>query len=181
MKTFKELSEALEFYQKPVAKMWRSGALSISSHVIPHGQHHIDIPLEPDNEIHRHLTQHCFEPIDHEYAYEPIENTKRRKVGNNQRRKLSIGKILTQTEAPDELIKKHAVQLQHIKNGNPVKQSDLFVRISRRKTDVAGMSTNQAWTSCMNWGHGIFPQKETKASEYLRNEVGERNPYCNLA
>ena len=69
------------------------------------------------------------------------------KKGNTQMR---IGKILK--DAPKEIQKVY----MNDKSRSGVKKSGMRVVVSRNPLDVAGMSTDRGWTSCMNLKDGQF-------------------------
>jgi hypothetical protein len=160
MKTFKQfliLMEELNDRQKAIVDSWgHSGtAARISGHVIPHGQDRITIPLEhhdaapeirPHPEVEKHLNAHGYHIHDYKagLALEPS------KPGQTKRRAVKIGAALERTGAEKNVKDAFINDPQR----RAAKKTGLQVVISRHPHDVAGMSTNQGWTSCMNMEDG---------------------------
>lgn len=154
------ITEELTDKQKKRVDSWKktTSAVDISKHVIPPGQDRIILPLDhglsnkidaPDD-IKTHLDKHGYSI--HNYA----DGLAADKYG----RHIKIGKALKQTGA-DNLLTKY--------NTDPNRNGIHFLHnvhiiVSRHPYDVAGMSTNKGWTSCMDMDCG----SETK---YLHRDI----------
>jgi len=140
MKFTEFLIEMLTDGQKDVVDSWGSSkvASNISQHVIPKGQHRIVIPLEDPNDkpIHRHLAAHGYEITDY----------KEGKAKDKYGREVKIGKALVATKAPHLL---DAFNADRSRETESRIHHDYQVVISRHPYDVAGMSTDRNWDSCM--------------------------------
>jgi t-SNARE complex subunit (syntaxin) len=73
-----------------------------------------------------------------------------------------IGKALEKSNAPIDIKKKY--MNSDSKQGSKLKDDDLEVVISRHPYDVAGMSTDRGWTSCMDMEDGCNVN-------FLKNEI----------
>lgn len=168
MKPFKlllTLLEELTEKQKKTVNSWGSpdAADDISKHVYPRGHHRIEIPLEnaPDNpdrkieadyRVEDHLKKHGYDIHD----YGKGIATKKITVGNPAKgiphqekvSKVNIGKVLSDTEAPEHI--KNAFANDTNRQG--VHLHNMKVIISKHPHDVAGASTGRGWTSCMDMG-----------------------------
>jgi hypothetical protein len=170
MKTFKQtLFEELSEKQKDRVDSWgrSQAATNISQHVIPKGQHRIVIPLsdpkdkaaEPNVHVNRHLEQHGYKVTDWTSG----------KASDKYGRETNIGKVLDKTKADPEI--KHWFHHDHERT-NARTHNDMQVVISRHPYDVAGMSTNRDWTSCVDMKTG--PLADTiNNTHYLEHEVRE--------
>lgn len=145
--------EELTAGQKKVVDVWanQSKAESISKHVIPSGQHRMVLSLDDPHdgaeqhvEAPSHIKQHL------ENAGYKIKNYKTGVVEDKHGRETKIGKALVASKAPKEYV-------DHV-NGDPSRtaskkvHNNLEVVVSRHPYDVAGMSTDRGWTSCMRMG-----------------------------
>ncbi len=121
----------------------------ISHHVIPVGQHRMTVPLEdphdgavePPRHIKSHLGMHGYKITDYRAG----------KVEDKHGREMKLGKALAAAKAPKHYIddfNSDASRTSGRLHGN------LQVVISRHPHDVAGMSTDRNWTSCMDLNHG---------------------------
>lgn len=163
------LSEELNDEQKATVDSWikdRKGpskAEEISGHVIPAGQDRITIPLEntkgekevqahPD--VKKHLEDNGYEISDYKGGY----------AKDKHGRTVSIGKALNKTNASVDV--KKAFENDPQRKGSTQAAKGLNIIISRHPHDVAGMSTNQGWTSCMNMKGGCN-------AHYLKHDVDE--------
>lgn len=147
---FKEfLYEELTNKQKDIVDDWgeTKAPIEISKHVIPKGQDRIVVPLSDphdamaDPRIESHLKQHGYEVADY----------KRGKAKDKYGREVNIAKVLDKTQAAPVL--KHHFLTDP--NRSHKLHDNLQVVISRHPYDVAGMSTNQHWTSCLDMSTGI--------------------------
>ena len=121
-----------------------SAATRISSHVFPEGQDRITVPLShqdvpPHPNVKDHLEKHGYK----------ITNYMDGKAEDRHGRETNIGKALTKTKAHPDVM--------HSFVNDPNRQSSqsskpLKVIISKHPHDVAGMSTDRHWSSCMTMG-----------------------------
>lgn len=150
------LTEELNDYQKERVAQWvatkPSDSHSFSDH-LPWVNDRLEFPMiltgtdrpAAPREIQYHLERHGYQV--HDYL-----NGHAHAIGDtrNPPRLESIGKILNRTNASKELIQKF--------NQDPVRQgarqSTHKIVISRRPEDIAGMSTNRGWGSCMKMPDG---------------------------
>ena len=83
---------------------------------------------------------------------------------DNDKKKISLGKIFNEmlnnkkNIAEIEEIKNDIKKINTLYNKRPTEKRDLFIVISRHPYDIAGMSTDRGWTSCMNLKVGQFRQ-----------------------
>lgn len=167
------LNEELNDDQKAVVDSWGANtkAKKISANVIPKGEDRTYIPLEhpddnkpvePHPDVKAHLEKHGYKITDYRNnkAVEP-------KYG----REIRIGKALNATGASKDLMDKF--------NNDPKRAASnsgkLGVVISRHPHDVAGMSTDKGWRSCMKMGK-TGNKKDDDAgqfSHYLKHDVKE--------
>ncbi len=143
------ITEELTSAQKKRVDKYKIGnnptSVAISKHVIPLGTDRLTIPLsdpsdkklEAPSSIKDHLAKHGVEV--HDY----VNGHAKDKYG----RMMKIGKALQQTNAPAELINHFNSDPER---ANAKQHANLQVVVSRHPYDVAGMSTNRAWTSCMD-------------------------------
>lgn len=137
-------------------------AVDISRHVIPPGQHKIVIPLNqggdeevtPHPEVDKHLKTHGYSVSDYR------KGMAKDKYG----RDVSIGKILNKTKASPDVM--NAFTNDPRRKGTTKAARGLSVVISRHPHHIAGMSTNQGWTSCMNMKDGCN-------KHYLKGDIAE--------
>ena len=167
------LNEELNDDQKAVVDSWGANtkAKKISANVIPKGEDRTYIPLEhpddnkpvePHPDVKAHLEKHGYKITDYRNnkAVEP-------KYG----REIRIGKALNATGASKDLMDTF--------NNDPKRAASnsgkLGVVISRHPHDVAGMSTDKGWRSCMKMGK-TGNKKDDDAgqfSHYLKHDVKE--------
>lgn len=173
------INEELLPHQKEIVNKWgKTGkAEAISSHVIPPGQNSISIPLEspedkksiePHPMVQAHLQQHGYDVHDYRagLALEPeSKNPVPEGRPKTKRRPVKIGAALEKTNAPKE-VKDAFINDPKRSASKQSKKGGLRVMISRDPYHVAGMSTNQGWTSCMNMETGCN-------SHYLKHDVAE--------
>lgn len=173
MKTFKEylkyITEELDIKQKKSVDRWikdypdahkegHPSAVAISKHVIPEGSHKTTIPFknedhaDPHPEVEKHLRNHGYS----------ISDYKKGTVKDKYNREVSIGKILEKTKA-DKTVKS-AFLTDPNRKGARQSTKPLKITISRHPYHIAGMSTGQGWTSCMDMSCGF-------EKRYLKDEV----------
>ena len=163
------LNEELNDAQKAVVDSWGENkkAKKISKNAIPEGQDRTYIPLEhpddnkpvePHPDVKAHLEKHGYKITDYKgnKAVEP-------KYG----REIRIGKALAATNASKELVSTF--------NNDPKRAASnsgkLGVVISRHPHDVAGMSTDRGWRSCMRMGPTGTKKGAGEYSHYLKHDV----------
>lgn len=149
------LWEELTKEQKDKVDEWGDGsaARTISSHVFPKDQDRIEIPLEmeqppavPHPDVQKHLEDNGYNISDYRGGF----------ATDKYGRSTSIGKILNKTKASPEIT--NAFMNDPQRAASSVAQPKII--ISRHPHDVAGMSTDRGWRSCMemkgpNTGGGI--------------------------
>jgi len=179
MKSFKDIilttiEEELKDHQKRTVDSWITGnkflpsmAEHISNHVPgfnEHGRHiipledpndKVDIPHHP--EVKNLLKNHGYE----------IKNYLNGLAVDKHGRDVKIGKVLNKVGATPGLIKTF--------NNDPNRDAarihkNLQVVISRHPYDVAGMSTNRGWTSCMDMEKSDTG-KPGEYSNHLENDI----------
>ena len=165
------LNEELNDYQKEVVDSWGANtkAKKISKNAIPKGEDRTYIPLEhpddnkpvePHPDVKAHLEKHGYKITDYKgnKAVEP-------KYG----REIRIGKALNATGASKDLMDTF--------NNDPKRAASnsgkLGVVISRHPHDVAGMSTDRGWRSCMKMGKtgNKYDSDAGQFSHYLKHDV----------
>jgi len=175
MKTFKQyqrfIKEELDSRQKKTVDGWikehpdaqqegHPNAVAISNHVIPRGSHKVTIPFEDDDqavahpEVEKHLRSHGYS----------IDNYKKGTVRDKYNRQVSIGKVLQKTKAEDSV--KNSFLNDPNRRGARQSSKGLSVTITRQPHQIAGMSTGQGWTSCVDMKCGF-------EKRYLKDEVRE--------
>lgn len=121
-----------------------TAAERISKDVMPIGQDRVVIPLQrtftPSKAVTTHLENNGFAVHDYEQGLAVKHDS--------PDRKLRIGRVLNQTNAPEHV--KKAFEKDPARQG--IKSDPAFVVISRKPSDVAAMSTHQNWTSCQTLG-----------------------------
>lgn len=174
MKTFKQylqyVTEELNTRQKKTVDRWvkdypdahaegHPNAVAISKSVIPEGSHKITIPFNDDDgtvdahpDVESHLRNHGYS----------ISNYKKGTVKDRYNREVSIGKILEKTKADKKV--KHAFLTDPNRIGARQSKKRLMITITRHPYHVAGMSTGQGWTSCMDMSCGF-------EKRYLKDDV----------
>ena len=166
------VAEELTDKQKDLVDTWPEtrAPVEISKHVIPVGQSRLIIPLAdpydkstlPHPFIEEHLKKHGYE----------VEDYTSGKAKDKYGCSVKIGKILQSTNEP--------VLLKTF-NNDPVRTSarlhnNLQVVISRHPYDVAGMSTNRSWTSCMKMASDIYDQTADSSGRYGPGEMAHFLP-----
>jgi len=97
---------------------------------------------DPDKDVSEHLEDKGFQ-VDKDDYHKGITHS----YGDtSKRRPLKIGKVLEQTKAPEDIKKAYMKDPYR----GAAKASHLVATASRHPFDVAGMSTDRGWTSCMN-------------------------------
>jgi hypothetical protein len=161
MKTLREIvshsstnliTEELNEYQKQIVDKWGQSheARSLSNHVmgdkdrvvVPFVTHQqTNEPLAPHPDVHQHLQNHGYQVTDYRagLANEPH--------GKYPSRQMRIGSILQQTNAPKNIV--NAFTNDDRRKGVKQESKNLQMVISRHPHDIAGMSTDRGWTSCM--------------------------------
>lgn len=144
---FEELSKD----QKEEVDSWEKGKHTFSDHVFggPIETHHTKvIPLVSHNspehaptEISNHLLNHGYSVSDYRAGF----------ATDKHGRDVKIGKVLEKTKAHPDIIKKFVNDKQ--REASTI-HNDLQVVISRHPHQIAGMSTDRGWTSCMNMAGG---------------------------
>ncbi len=81
----------------------------------------------------------------HKHGY-TISNPSKGHVKDKYGRQTTIGKALVKTGAPKEMVDRAALDLQKSNR----KKNNLAITYTRDPYDVAGMSTDRGWRSCMN-------------------------------
>lgn len=144
------LWEELTKEQKDQVDEWGDGsaARALSSHVFPKGQDRIEIPLEMDQTpavphpgVQKHLEDNGYSISDYRGGF----------ATDKYGRSVSIGKILNKTKAPDDIT--NAFMNDPQRAASSVAQPKII--ISRHPHDVAGMSTDRGWRSCMSMDGGM--------------------------
>lgn len=144
------LWEELTKEQKEKVDNWGDGsaARAISSHVFPKGQDRIEIPLEmeekpvvPHPAVKDHLENNGYTINDYKAGF----------ATDKYGRSVSIGKILNKTKAPAEVT--NAFMNDPQRAASSIAQPKVI--ISRHPYDVASMSTDRGWRSCMDMKSGI--------------------------
>lgn len=142
--------EALTIQQQRTVNSWHHGDHSFSDHAFAkEGYGRSEIPLESDPD--RHVPAHPeIEKHLKDHGYGVHDYVKGLAIDNHNRH-VSIGKVLEKTKAHKDLKK--------IFQTDPKRQaikSDMKVVLSRRPYDVAGMSTDRGWRSCMSMDGGSY-------------------------
>ena len=82
----------------------------------------------------------------------------------DEKKKISIGKILSEVLKNNKNVKEvteHSEALKKLNttyNQRPAKKNNLVIVISRHPYDIAGMSTDRGWRSCMNIDLGVYKE-----------------------
>jgi len=164
-----QIDEELTHEQKKEVDTYGDGsaATKISSHVFPEGQDRITVPLShqdvpPHPDVKDHLEKHGYK----------ITNYMAGKAEDQHGREINIGKALTKTKAHPDVMHSFVKDpnRQSTKSKIPLK-----VIISKHPHDVAGMSTDRHWASCMTMGgksHTSGKEEESGVySHHLRDDV----------
>ena len=155
MRYYEILTEALKFSQiRPYMKDWNRERYS-DIFINPKYKHdkkgyRVFLPIESENktieksqthkEIEKFLNQNGFEIVD--YIKGIVRN-------NEKNQEIKIGKVLNKLKQTDLL---NAFNTDKSREST---KAEYMVIISRHPYDIAGMSTNRGWTSCMNLDTGI--------------------------
>ena len=141
------LWEELTKDQKDQVDRWGDGsaARALSSHVFPKDQDRMEIPLEmeqapavPHPDVQKHLEDNGYSINDYRGGF----------ATDKYGRSVSIGKILNKTKASPEIT--NAFMNDPQRAASSIAQPKII--ISRHPHDVAGMSTDRGWRSCMEMG-----------------------------
>lgn len=149
-KSFINLQEELNSRQKEKVRSWMPkgsvwhptdvdpspNAIELSKHIIPEGEHHITIPATPHtmNAVREHLESNGHSLHDYEKGI----------AKDRYGREINIGKALTKTKAPRELIDSYASDDRK----SAVDMDNHEIIISRHPYHIAEGSTNKPWKSC---------------------------------
>lgn len=112
-----------------------------------------DIEYQPPSSLLLHLRKHGYNI--HDFNKGLCKKSFIDKNGNGKDMIISIGKVLDRTNASHEIKKDYANSRLAV-NGN------CQLVISRDKYDIAGMSTNRKWESCMTLPNDSFGKKGSK-------------------
>lgn len=157
------INEELTDKQKATVNSYGTGeaAEKISQHVIPKGQHKVVIPLEDKQDIkittappmlQKHLDKHGYDVEDY------IKGIVRNRSNGMT---IKLGKVLAKTDPSGDFLH----EFNHDPNRSATRSHSGFqVVISRHPHDVAGMSTDRGWTSCMDMYNGIN-------THYLKHDI----------
>lgn len=147
MKSFLDfIKEELTDKQKVQVSKWvpknREKFISFSDHVFANSvNHRVSTPLIPDDPVKDHLEQHGF-------SVDRDKNVAVDKHGREQK----IGKALSKTGAPEDLLLRH--NRDAARKVNYKADESRKIIISRQPEDIAGMSTGRSWESCMSMDSG---------------------------
>lgn len=159
------LGEALTRKEETEVDSWSRGDYSFSDHAFngDKSQMRTVIPVEsertPHPDVVDHLSQHGYTVHDYDKGLARDANG----------RVMKIGKVLEKTKAPYKISSAYENDPNRSELGRTASQfpsSDLQVVISRHPHDIAGMSTDRGWDSCMNMRGGCN-------SHYLSRDVHE--------
>lgn len=143
------LHEELTDKQKEKVDDWGDGSRGreLSSHVFPKGQDRIEIPFNmietpvvPHPDVKKHLENNGYQISDYKSGF----------ANDKYGRSVSIGKILNKTKAPQDIVSSFINDPQRA--ASTVEKPKII--FSRHPYDVAGMSTDRGWRSCMTMGSG---------------------------
>jgi hypothetical protein len=185
----KMITEELNKQQKQMADLWASESpheyeqnRSISDHVFG-DKDRIEIPLEhhedgatPHIDVKNHLENHGFQITDYGKGY----------AKDKYNRTVKIGRALHATGADKKVIDTFVTDPHRSAKTNH--HSDMKVVISRHKYDVAGMSTDRGWKSCLSFGEsnedvlGSEIQKGTHVAYLCHKDDNDiKNPLARIA
>lgn len=159
------LNEALTQQEKGEVDSWSRGDYSFSDHAFGGDKTQLRtvIPVESERTAHPdvvdHLSQHGYKISDYDKGLARDANG----------REMKIGKVLEKTKAPYEISSAYENDPNRSalgRNASQFPSSDLQVVISRHPHDIASMSTDRGWESCMNMRGGCN-------SHYLARDVQE--------
>lgn len=186
-----QIEEALDDIQKQTVDFWTklhtNRAKELSDHAMK-GEHTVFLPLmhhedltkKVPEDIHNHLRQNGFEvPSFNEY--------KAGYATDRHGRITSIGKALNKSKASPEL--KQKFENDPDRQTSQTTHGDLRVAITHHPHQVAGMSTDRGWTSCMHMYDGCnanYLEKDIKHgthAAYLvhKNDKDIQHPIARLA
>ncbi len=175
------LKEELTDKEKETVHKWAADHMKVGSYDFTHhifGSNtnaRIEIPIEdiaekentvqPDTEVVQHLAKHGYSVKDYKSGIASrkviIQHPQLGVMEKEVEEK--IGKALEKTKAPESIKQKFMnASSRALKTGN----DDYKIVISRHPYDVAGMSTDRGWTSCMNMEDGCNVS-------YLKHDIGE--------
>lgn len=159
------LNEALTQQEKGEVDSWSRGDYSFSDHAFGGDKTQLRtvIPVESERTAHPdvvdHLSQHGYKISDYDKGLARDANG----------REMKIGKVLEKTKAPYKISSAYENDPNRSalgRNASQFPSSDLQVVISRHPHDIASMSTDRGWESCMNMRGGCN-------SHYLARDVQE--------
>jgi hypothetical protein len=104
-------------------------------------------PVYPNKDVMKHLNDNGHYSDIGEYQ----KGITHHKADLTKKRPLKIGKILEKTKAPDEIKKSY---MNDPARSASKQAGHLTITASRHPYDVAGMSTDRGWNSCMHMDHG---------------------------
>lgn len=186
-----KIEEALDDNQKQTVDFWTklhtNKAKELSDHAMK-GEHTVFLPLshhedltkKVPEDIHNHLRQNGFEvPSFNEY--------KAGYATDRHGRITSIGKALNKSKASPEL--KQKFENDPDRQTSQTSHGDLRVAITHHPHQVAGMSTDRGWTSCMHMYDGCnanYLEKDIKHgthAAYLvhKDDKNIENPIARIA
>ncbi len=121
----------------------------------------LDASVKPKvKPVKKHIQNHLLDK-----GYKLPDPTKNHVIDKYDR-PTTIGKALIRSKAPQKMIDEVANHFQPVK-----KKNDLSITYSRDPYDVAGMSTNRGWTSCLNMDRS--GSQGIDNSEFLPKEINE--------
>jgi hypothetical protein len=160
---FEKFNEAIKLSDaKKYTKLWNDSGMRKYLDYEFDGSYRIYLPLNIDknnikyhaplkNQIENILNQNDYEIVDY------ITNLCRK---NREKNLIKITKILNKLKREDLAIE-YNQEFEHFGI-----DSNNIVVISRHPIDIAGMSTDRGWTSCMNLDDGYFKSKIDKDVMY---------------
>ena len=147
-KDFQILAAPLNENQKNKVNSWETPHHSFSDHAMGGlDKHTVEVPLK---EKHILPPKHIVKALG-EAGHSEV-NYSKGVVKDKYGREIKIGKALAKAG-------KHKELKDYENDPQRSAKSEHKVIISRHPHDVAGMSTNQGWTSCMNIKNGIYKSK----------------------
>jgi len=148
--SYGDITEELNPAQKKVVNTWKGAgerARQISTPVIPPDQDKITVPFdapqepaEPHPDVQDHLEKHGYKVKDYRAGL----------ATDKYGRDVKIGGVLNKTKASTDLLNTFVNDPNRA--ASKAGRSGLSITYSRHPHDVAGMSTNQGWASCMSMG-----------------------------
>jgi len=159
------LQEALTHEERTQVDSWSRGDYSFSDHAFGNdkAQMRTVIPVESERTVHPDVVDHLSQ---HGYS---VSNYDKGLAKDANGREMRIGKILEKTKAAGAVLSAFENDPNRSDLGRTASQfpsSDLQVVVSRHPHDIASMSTDRGWESCMNMRGGCN-------SHYLSRDVHE--------